>query len=135
MTLHVVYSHNCPQCDAHFIPYAGGVVCPRCGSPSTETYPYIPEAAQSVAYNLERYGTYVPPAWWVGSLGDHILHILFPVFEQFRLQSTTTDFSEFASIHLSSLIWGDQLYLRDHIITIAVLVYDEMQRHAKRGSD
>ena len=130
MTLHVVYSYNCPQCDAHYIPYAADVVCPRCGSPSTETFDYIPQAAQSIAYNLGRYGTYIPPAWWVGSLGDHILHTLFPVFETFRLQ-TMTDFSAFAATYLSGLNWGDQLYLRDHVITIAVLVHDEMQRQSK----
>ncbi len=131
MTLHVVYSYNCPQCDAHYIPYAVGVVCPRCGNNSTETFDYIPQAAQSIAYNLGRYGTYLPPAWWVGSLGDHILHTLFPVFETFRLQTQPSDFSAFAANYLSGLNWGDQQYLRDHITTIAELVYDEMMRQTK----
>lgn len=131
MTLHVVYSYNCPECDANYIPYAAGVVCPRCGSDATETFDYIPQAAESINYNLALYGSYMPIAWWVGSLGDHILHILFPIFEDFRLQNATTDFSEFASIQLDAADWGDQTYLRDHIISIAVLVYDEMQRESK----
>lgn len=135
MTLHVVYSYTCPQCEAHYIPYDAEVVCPRCGAPSTETFGYISQAAVSIAYNLDRYGTYIPPAWWVGSLGDHILHVLFPVFEKFRLQNTSTDFSEFALMHLSALNWGDQTYLRDHVIRIAGLVYDEIRRRTKSTSE
>ncbi len=135
MTLHVVYSYDCPQCQAHYIPYAAGVVCPRCGAASTETFNYIPQAAQSISYNLERYGTYIPPAWWVGSLGDHILSVMFPVFEQFRVQSATSDFSEFALMRFSAMNWGDQLYLRGHVITIATLVYDEMQGQSKSNPE
>lgn len=135
MTLHVVYSYSCPQCQAHYIPYTADVVCPRCGAASTETFNYIPQAAQSINYNLARYGSYQPPAWWVGSLGDHILNVMFPVFERFRLQESTTDFSEFALMSLSAMNWGDQLYLRDHVVTIAGLVYDEMQRQAKTNSE
>jgi hypothetical protein len=135
MTLHVVYSYSCPQCQAHYIPYKADVVCPRCGAASTETFDYIPQAAQSIAYNLDRYGSYIPPAWWVGSLGDHILNVMFPVFERFRLDGATTDFSEFALMGFSAMNWGDQLYLRDHIITIATLVYDEIQRQSKDKSE
>ncbi len=135
MTLHVVYSYSCPQCEAHYIPYTAEVVCPRCGAASTETFDYIPQAAQSIAYNLERYGTYIPPAWWVGSLGDYILSVMFPVFERFRVQTATTDFSEFALMSFSAMNWGDQQYLRDHVIRIAGLVYDEMQRQPKRDPE
>jgi hypothetical protein len=56
---------------------------------------------------------------------------MFPVFERFRLDGATTDFSEFALMSFSAMNWGDQLYLRDNIITVATLVYDEMQRQAK----
>ena len=64
-------------------------------------------------------------------MGDHILSVMFPVFEQFRVQSATSDFSEFALMSFSAMNWGDQLYLRGHVITIATLVYDEMQRQSK----
>ena len=52
------------------------------------------------------------------------------MFEAFRLQ-TSTDFSAFAANYLFGLNWGDQLYLRDHIIAIAVLVHDAMEHPAK----
>ncbi len=36
------------------------------------------------AYNLHSYGSYQPPAWYVGSLGDHVLNIVFSLLEQDR---------------------------------------------------
>ena len=127
MTLHVVYNHECPKCQAHYIPY-DDISCPNCGWHEEERFDYIPQAAGSVKYNLRRYGSYVPPAWWVGSLGDHILHILFYVFENYRQQTDTKDFSEYASIYLSRVNWGDQSYLRNHLAAIALRVHDEMEK-------
>ncbi len=34
-------------------------------------------------------------------------------------------------MQLSAMNWGDQQYLRDHVITIAGLVSDEMKRQSK----
>lgn len=31
MTMHVVYDHECPACEALYIPYDEDVPCPRCG--------------------------------------------------------------------------------------------------------
>jgi len=125
MTLHVVYDHRCPQCSAFYIPFDQDVPCPNCGAVEAERFDYVPQAAASLRYNLETQGSYVPAAWWVGSLGDHLLHLLFSVFEQYRKQEAV-DFSEFASIYLSSLKWGDQPYLRQHVLDIALRVYDAL---------
>lgn len=121
MTLHVRYSHQCPNCDAHFIPYDSDVLCPNCGQPPDidDVFPFIGRAAASVNFNLASYGSYVPPAWYIGSLGDHFLYILFGLFEAYRQAGRPADFPEFSAMYLNRPNWGDQAYLRDHIGAIA----------------
>ncbi len=123
MTLHIPYSHQCGSCQAFYIPYDETVPCPRCGTVETERFPYIPQAAGSVRFNLDSYGSYVPPAWYTGSLGDHILYILFNLFEGHRQQGESVDFTEFSAIMLGRMDWGDQAYLRQHVQDIALRVY------------
>lgn len=122
MTLHVVYNHQCEQCQAHYIPYDSDVPCPKCGTVEIERFDYIPQAAQSVRYNLERYGSYVPGAWWVGSLGDHILHILFHLYEGYRMLPEKPDFDVYVRDSLERMNWENQVFLRDHIYNIALRV-------------
>jgi hypothetical protein len=126
MTLHVVYTHECPQCEAFYIPYDQAIPCPRCGVVEAERFDYIPQAAASMQYNLEAGGSYTPGAWWVGSLGDHILSILFSLFDAYR-QQPQTNFADFARNTLSSMRWGDQAYLEGHIVGIAVRIHQELE--------
>ena len=88
MTLHVHYDHQCPNCMAYYIPYDKDVPCPCCGFVEQERFDFIPQAAMSAHYNLETQGSYVPGAWYTGSLGDHILSLLFPLLEKYRTEST-----------------------------------------------
>jgi len=127
MTLHIFYDHQCPKCKAHYIPYDKDIPCPRCGLVEKERFDYIPQAAESVKFNLERYGQYMPPAWYTGSLGDRVLFILFSIFEQCANGGDKADFPTFAYAVLSSRNWGDQDYLRKHICSIAVRVNELLQ--------
>lgn len=110
MTLHVVYNHRCPRCKAHYIPYDEDVPCPNCGHVEGERFDYIPLATASLKFNLEVFDSYMPRAWCVRSLGDHILHILFWVFEKFRKQKEKQNFCKFAEKLLSEMDWGEQKY-------------------------
>lgn len=127
MTLHINYDHKCPKCDAYYIPYDKDVPCPRCGLVEEERFDYIPKAARSLIFNLDNYGSYAPQAWWVSSLADHVLLILFPVFEQFR-KSNRKDFDSFAAEILSRNNWDGQGYLEDHIREIAVRINDDIEK-------
>lgn len=128
MTLHVVYNHECPDCGAYYIPYGEDVACPRCGLVEEERFDYIPQAAESVRFNLETYGSYVPPAWWVGSLGDHILLILFHLFETYRKEKENRPFGDFATAMLDQMAWGEQEYLKGHVCAIAMEVHETLRR-------
>jgi hypothetical protein len=121
MTLHVVYTHQCASCEAYYIPY-DRVGCPRCGTVEEERFDYIPQAAESLRYNKEGGGSYTPGAWWVGSLGDHILHLLFGLFDGYDASGGKEPFADYLTEHLGRMSWGEQEYLCDHVRDIALRV-------------
>lgn len=126
MTLHIHYDHQCSECGAYYIPYEE-VVCPNCGLREEERFDFIPQAVDSLLFNLDRYDSFFPPAWAVTSIADHILRILFIIFEGFR-QSGESDFPSYAHRLLEEGDWGDQLYLKGHIYAIALRVKQEMDK-------
>jgi len=128
MSYHVVYNHECPKCGAYYIPFDQAVPCPRCGEVESERFDFISEAATSASINLMEGGHYVRGAWWVGSLGDHILSILFGVLDQHREDTTGRLFSDVAAEALARMKWGDQVYLRDHVHAIACRVRQHLDR-------
>jgi hypothetical protein len=95
VTLHVVYSHECSGCKAYYIPYDTEVPCPRCGLVEARRFDYIPQAAASMELNKEEGGSYTPPAWWIGSLGDHLLSLLFDLFDAYEAQRGQLAFEAF----------------------------------------
>ena len=129
MTLHVFYDHQCPKCDAHYIPYDESVPCPQCGLIEEERIDYIGQVVDSMLFNKHE-GSYTPKAWWVGSLGDHILSILFLLFDSYEEESPG-GFGKFASSRLGQMDWGDQQYLRDHVLGIALRLHDRL--NAEKG--
>lgn len=131
MTLHAVYDHQCPQCEAFYIPYDDDVPCPNCGEIEEERFDYVSKATASLRYNLKMTESYMPAAWWVGSLGDHILYVLFQLFERYRNEEPNMDFEAFADDVLSTYQWGEQKYLMRHIYTIALRVREELADQEK----
>lgn len=119
MTYHVSFKHKCPKCGAYDIPFDKDVPCPRCGELEEKRFNFIPEAAKSAHFNLTSRGGYVPGAWYVGSLGDHILHILFQVLDYHRKDATGRPFDEVARCTLPNGLGRSALsegsYPRDRV--------------------
>ncbi len=130
MTLHIVYDHQCANCEAFYIPY-DDVPCPNCGGAEEERFDYVSRAVASLQYNMKMTGAYMPAAWWVGSLGDHLLYILFQLFERYRNEGEGIGFEAFADDVLSTYQWGEQMYMMRHIYTIALRVYEELMRQTE----
>jgi hypothetical protein len=122
LSLHVTYNHNCPQCNAFYIPYDDKVACPSCGLLEEERFDFISEAAESLKFNAAA-GSYRPPAWWVGCLGDHILSILFALFDTWHKEKPDS-FNEFAAGWVEKVNWGDQQYFKEHVLGIAVRLHE-----------
>jgi len=124
MTIHVNYDHQCPQCQAYYIPYDAQVPCPKCGLVEKERFDFIEQAAESMRFNISN-GSYTPAAWWIGSFGDHILSLLFPLFDAYE-EDRPADFMVFAADQLGKMDWGDQSYLKEHVLGIAVRLHDTL---------
>jgi hypothetical protein len=125
MTLHVHYDHQCPNCEAFYIPYDNEIPCPRCGLVETERFDFISEATASLQFNKAN-GSYTPGAWYVSSLGDHILMVLFPLFDAYE-EPLHGDFLKFAADWHSKMDWGDQGYLGEHILRIAIRLAEALR--------
>jgi hypothetical protein len=82
--LHIHYDHQCPTCNAYYIPYDVDVPCPSCGLLEQERFDFISQAVASARFNFKAKDP-VPTAWFAGSLADHILWL--PVFWKSRGKS------------------------------------------------
>jgi hypothetical protein len=128
MSIHVAFNHQCKQCGAFYVPYDTDIPCPKCGIIEDERFDYIHRAAYSLRMNKMLSGAYTPGAWYVGSLGDHILHLLFPLFDAYEKEHDKP-FNEFAAAWFSDNDWKDQQYLQGHIIGIAIRLHEELKNH------
>lgn len=125
MTYHISYNHQCPQCQAFYIPYDDDVPCPRCGLVESQRFDFIRQAAISLSINKKN-GSYAPKAWWVGSFSDQILFRLFMLFNAYEKRNPP-DFPAFAASEMAKVNWGEHPYLKDHFIGIAVRVHELVQ--------
>lgn len=128
MSLHIIYTHQCSNCEAYYIPYAKGVKCPRCGieEDDKEAYEVISQIVESANYQKSRYGVYTPLAWWNGSYADHIAFYLFKLFDKYDKQKEK-DFNEFSLDFIMNSQWKDQEYAKHHIYDIAQEVFQKLK--------
>lgn len=127
MSLHIMYDHQCSKCEAFYIPYEKGVVCPQCALDEDETYDIVPQLANSANYQMDIHGFYTPIAWWTGSFGDHVAFLIFKVLDKFYTQKEN-NFQEVAEEHFNSSEWGTQLYMKNHIRDLSYEVYLEIEK-------
>src|SRR5262245_5070643 len=118
MTFHVYYDHQCGRCGAEYIP-SDDVPCPQCGLVEAERFDYIPRAAALLHDNRSLSRSYAPGGWWVSSLADRLLLILFGLFDRFERDRSSKPFAEYAGDYLDRMDWEKRLYLRDHVLQIA----------------
>ena len=126
MTLHTFYDHQCPSCEAFYIPYDDVVPCPNCGLVEEERYDFITEAADSVIDNLRHFGSCVPDAWLVDSYGDHILRFVFHILQMLRDGNDGDTIEAIARFVVDRMGWEGQEYAKDHLFAIACRVHEEL---------
>ena len=127
MTIHINSSHECASCGAFYIPYDEEVPCPKCGKIEGEDFDiFMPLAVESLLFNKKQ-GSFIPPSWYVASFGDHVMHLLFPIFEAYESKKPG-DFRKFAAKRLSKMDWGKQKYLEKHLLEIVVRLEKEISK-------
>ena len=129
MTLHIHYDHECPDCQALFIPMEPSLACPRCGQASGEGIDFIARAAASAMYNQSRWDSYLPAGWYIGSLGDHVLLLIFKAFESYEKFAEGEEFAPFVERWFRAMEWDDQQYLCEHVIDLTQRVRREIDEH------
>ena len=127
MSLHIMYDHQCSKCEAFYIPYEKGIVCPNCGLDEEEIYDIVPELANSANYQMDTMGFYTPIAWWIGSFGDYVALIIFQILDAYAKQDGE-DFKDIALEYCDSRSWGNQLYMKKHICDLSYKVFLELQK-------
>ena len=130
MSLHIIYDHQCSKCEAYYIPYEEGIVCPNCGLDEKEAYNLVPALANSAKYQMDTVGSYTPIAWWTGSFGDHVALIIFQILDAYD-QQEEQDFQKIAQKHCNKHSWGHQLYMKDHICDLSYKVFLELKESTK----
>lgn len=125
MSLHIMYDHQCSDCEAYYIPY-DNVPCPNCGKVEDERTSIISMITYSANYQKDCFNRYTPIAWWTGSFGDYVALKVFHVLDNFYSQDNK-DFTAVSQEYVNQLKWGNQLYLKNHIRDIAEKVYYEIE--------
>lgn len=128
MTLHSNHNwyseFNCPQCNALYVPYSKEVCCPKCGKCEEKDSDFIRLAISSIRFNRQEFQSYVPDAWYTGCFSDHILQLLFHIFEAYRLsQDSSVEFKSFVERWISKVDFGEHDYTRQHLLNAALDVY------------
>jgi len=116
-------THKCKKCGAYFLPFEHNLPCPQCGTPSTEFYDFVSEAATGLQIHKRDYGHYSAAGFFVGGLPEHIFLQLCNAFDEIQDHS---DFPTALRRYLDGSDWGDQKYLSSHIYDIAVRVREKL---------
>ena len=128
MSYHIeLNDYYCSKCNAQFIPYEKGILCPNCKALVTnipeENFRFIDELIGSLMVNKRIGGEFIPMGWLENSFVDSIQYIIFNVFYAWD-KNNPRDGETFIKESLNSLkLKNEELYLKDHIISIALKVY------------
>jgi len=132
MTIHSYgewYSnYQCPKCEAYYIPFSKEVSCPNCGDQQNKENDFIDLAVASLEFNMVEFQSYVPGAWYTGCYSDHVLSLVFDLFELHRTQNKdNVSFESFANKYIDEMEFGDQEYGRNYLRQIVAAVWDKMK--------
>lgn len=126
MSIHIMIDHKCSKCQAYYIPYEKGIVCPRCGLEEESGYGLILQLVTSAKYQKRTTGHYSPMAWWIGSFGDYVAVLVFEMLDKYSNQDQK-EFKEIAREFCDERDWKDEAYMKEHIFEIACRVFKEME--------
>lgn len=136
MTLHIdAKNFVCSRCSVEFIPFKKDFKCPNCGELTDEFFDFIPEVISAMRYHKQRYGSFMPPAWYTGSLNDHIESIIFKIFDTIEIKKPE-NLEMFTKKYLDNGDWCENDYLHKHVeeITLSVLqIYQSDKSSQEKG--
>ena len=128
MTLHSNIEYQCPFCRNRYIPFPAADECPKCGQLSPTVYAnFVPWTVESANYNLERYGSFYPPAWAPLTMGDSYYFLSFQFLKYCSRQKnvpenslhtiilTERDIHSLAEFFIKRTKMEKRQYMADHL--------------------
>jgi len=81
VTLHAFVEHECSRCATYFVPLPILPRCPKCGCKSSKVFDnFIEDTIRSALNNLATYGSFIPHAWGIFTVGDRYYWLAFQSF-------------------------------------------------------
>ena len=122
MTIHIsTKKFFCPKCSVELIPFKINFKCPNCGESVGEFLDFVAGIFDAMDYHKEKYGNFMPPAWYTGSLVDHVSQIVFRMFD--AIEAKKPDNPElFIKEFLDKGDWSGYKYRHKHTEEIALAV-------------
>jgi len=127
MSFHINYQGViCKKCSASFIPFRENLVCPSCKAPADDYYDFIRATIDAMKMHKQKYGSFMPSAWYVGCLSDHIQSLIFRTFDTLEDQKPQEP-KKFLADLVNNIKFEDQAYLKGHIRDMVLAIYDVYQ--------
>lgn len=131
MQTFIEYDHNCPNCDAYYIPFNQNTVCPNCGFAEDERFDYIERVVDFIENNLEDYSWIKPDEIEANSFADHVLMLTLQSLEFYAYKRNEFTIDDALSYFFNKVQFKDQEYLRFHIQNISKEVFKKIQFNEK----
>lgn len=135
--MHIRYNHECPKCQALYIPYDKEVPCPKCGLVEKTRFDFLPQAVRSCLANLDRHASFLPLGWYYSSDADYLQMLIFKMLNKHRKTDNTKSFAAVAREFIDTLNWDDwkwedRDYDKEFIFNLACRVHEEIQKKMER---
>lgn len=135
MSLHPkIKDISCKKCNAVFVPFKKDIACPNCGrlipNDFDMDFNFIPDTIDAMLYHKQRYGHYSPDGWYMGSITEQIMSVVFDAFDLLE-QDKPKDQKEYLTNWLDETLTPnrkEEAYLINHtkdIIFEMLKIYQE----------
>ena len=130
--MHIYYDHQCPNCEAPYVPYGKDVPCPKCGLVELKRFDFVVPAANSALANLANKGSFTPGTWFVSGIADNFLLHVFHALD-FHKDERHRTFDEAAEFHFSRMEFGEFEFLRRYLVRLSIEIFEKISELMKEG--
>jgi len=128
MTIHITEDYHCPSstCGRFYIPLSNNY-CYACGVKNAPPeINYLSQCVASLKYNLDHYGSIIPPAWIELSKTDTVLRLIFWIFFSQR-KDNNSNIQDYLKKTISKIAFEEKHeYLRSNILDLCIAISKEL---------
>lgn len=136
MTAHLPFRHQCPDCEAHYIPYSKDIVCPKCGKDEEDKDNYssfINMVVEGARYHktswtpaFQAKASYTPGVFATITLGDSLAFNCWLAFD-FMENAEHCTVEEALDSWLDKGTWTEEnLWYRNYLKPLILSAWDKL---------